>query len=349
MGTCTEKRRIAIKAAFGMLIVSLLLTSCAVPEKNSPEGMKDTAIQNTADDREADRELGNGAADAAAEHSSEEPESTTAPNAAEEQEADPASGDGAIDAAMEHGREIMEIVENMVTCYGTYGLEADQTVEDYLQELELIDPGTAVKWRRIMTAWTSLDTELVIQYNVLPDGLPDTDELCIVALGFQLNADGTMRSELVGRLEVVKNSAEKYPNAWIVCTGGGTAAFDPFATEAGRMAEWLIGQGIDESRILVEDRSLTTVQNALFTYELLSEKAPQVTKLAILSSDYHIVAGTLLFKAEAILRARSPEEQKITVLANAAYPAPSGSLTPTFQTQAMIELARNVYAAGNSS
>ena len=75
-----------------------------------------------------------------------------------------------------------------------------------------------------MTLWQTVNADLTIYENVLPDGLPNTDELCIVALGFQLNADGTMRDELIERLKVVLNSAEKYPNALIVCTGGGTAA-----------------------------------------------------------------------------------------------------------------------------
>lgn len=74
-------------------------------------------------------------------------------------------------------------------------------------------------------------------YNdVLPDGLPDTDELCIVVLGFQLNPDGSMRDELINRLNVALRSAEKYPNAYIVCTGGGTASGNASATEAGEMA-----------------------------------------------------------------------------------------------------------------
>ena len=107
------------------------------------------------------------------------------------------------------------------------------------------------------------------------------------------------------------------------------------------MAEWLIDQGIEKSRILVEDRSMTTVQNAIFTYELLSEKAPQATKLAIISSDYHIEAGALLFEAEAILQAKKPGEQRMTVIANAAYPAPYDLLSSLFQASALIDLSRN--------
>ena len=235
-------------------------------------------------------------------------------------------------------RSSREIIRDMVYAYSSYGPEADGDIQVLLEELGSVDQDAAARWKRIMATWKSIDADLLIQYDVLPDGLPDTDELCIVALGFQLNPDGTMRRELTERLKVVKNSAEKYPNAWIVCTGGGTAAKDPSATEAGRMAAWLIRHGIDKSRILVEDRSMTTAENAIFTYALLSQAAPQVTKLAIISSDYHIATGTLLFDAEAILQAGNPGEQTLNVVANAAWAAPSGALSARFQAGALMEL-----------
>ena len=179
---------------------------------------------------------------------------------------------------------------------------------------------------------------LTVHEDILPDGLPETDELCIVALGFQLNPDGSMREELTERLRVVLKSAEKYPNAKIVCTGGGTAAENENATEAGKMAEWLAVNGISPDRIRVEDQSQTTAQNAMFTLNLLEENCPQVHQLVIVSSDYHIATGVLLFEAESILRAEDPD-QRIRVVSNAAYKAPSGSLSVMFQAGALIELS----------
>jgi hypothetical protein len=174
----------------------------------------------------------------------------------------------------------------------------------------------------------------------LPDDLPDDDSLCLAALGFQLNPDGTMREELVERLKVLKAASEQYPNALIVCTGGGTAAEDPAATEAGRMAEWLESQGVNPSRIIVEDHSLTTAQNAIYTFDILNEQYPQVRQIAIISSDYHIATGTLLFGAEAILRSSD-----IEVVSNAAWQAPSGTLSAMFQAGALIELSGDVKTA----
>ena len=180
---------------------------------------------------------------------------------------------------------------------------------------------------------------------MLPDGLPETDELCLVVLGFQLNPDGSMREELVERLRVALACAEKYPEALIVCTGGGTAAENPAATEAGRMAEWLTGNGIAPERVIVEDRSLTTAQNAICTFDILEERYPRVSRLAIISSDYHIATGTLLFGAEAILREGDEGREPVRIVANAAWPAPSGTLSAMFQAGALIELSGDVETA----
>ena len=95
----------------------------------------------------------------------------------------------------------------------------------------------------------------------------------------------------------------------------------------------------------MEDRSLTTAQNAIYTYELLRERCPQVKQLAIVSSDYHIATGTLLFEAEAILRAEKDGAQAMQVVSNAAWKAPSGSLSTMFQAGALIELSGDVETA----
>ena len=236
-------------------------------------------------------------------------------------------------------RDRQEIIEEMVVDYGSYGAEADERIASLLKELRSVDADAAERWESIMTLWKTAVTDLTIHENVLPDGLPDTDELCIVALGFQLNPDGTMRDELIERLTVVLHSAEKYPNALIVCTGGGTASGNENATEAGKMAEWLIANGVAAERVIVEDKSLTTAQNAIYSYDILTERYPQVKKLAIVSSDYHIATGTLLFEAEAILRAEKAGREVMRVVSNAAWPAPSGSLSTMFQAGALIELS----------
>ena len=233
--------------------------------------------------------------------------------------------------------EAQSIIEEIVTFYGQYGDEAEGQINALLADLQAVDPKAHAQWAAIMDLWKEAPA---VHEGILPDGLPETDELCLVALGFQLNPDGTMREELIERLKVVLASSQKYPNALIVCTGGGTAADNPDATEAGMMARWLIDNGIDADRVIVEDHSLTTAQNAIYTFDILEKQYPQVKQLAILSSDYHIATGTLLFGAEAILRGSD-----IRVVSNAAYKAPTGTLSAMFQAGALIELSGDVETA----
>ena len=229
-------------------------------------------------------------------------------------------------AAAEEDVTARSLIERIVVSYA-----ADRTRDEKaLSVLSSADPSLGEKWARIMDLW-----EAPVPVNdFLPDSLMQDDSLCLVALGFQLNPDGTMRDELIERLKVLLRASAQYPNAVIVCTGGGTAAANPSATEAGRMAEWLVSQGVDSARVIVEDRSLTTAQNAIYTFDILEERYPQVKQIAVISSDYHIATGTLLFGAEAILRDSAAE-----VVSNAAWRAPGGTLSAMFQAGALIELS----------
>ncbi len=223
-------------------------------------------------------------------------------------------------------------IERAVVSYAATGARDEQALSGLIS----VNPTLGEKWTRIMDLWEAP----VTVHEKLPDQLPDDDSLCLVALGFQLNPDGTMREELMERLKVLLAASEKYPHAIVVCTGGGTASGDPTATEAGRMAEWLESQGVDSSRLIVEDHSLTTAQNAIYTFDILEEKYPRVKQIAIVSSDYHIATGTLLFGAEAILR-----DSDLEVVSNAAWHAPSGTLSAMFQAGALIELSGDTETA----
>ncbi len=110
-------------------------------------------------------------------------------------------------------KRVGKIVEEMVVDYGSYGSEAKDRIDNLLGELSACDTSAGKRWKNIMDIWTSDDLGKKLNYDVLPDGLPDTDELCIVVLGFQLNPDGTMKDELIQRLTVALNSAKKYPKA----------------------------------------------------------------------------------------------------------------------------------------
>lgn len=203
--------------------------------------------------------------------------------------------------ALAANSDARDCIEKMVTYYRYYQDDAQLDLELLTAKLSEIDEEQARKWTQIMEFWSWVNTEMDIDTEILPDGLAQDDSLCIVVLGYALKKNGDMQSELIGRLETALACAEKYPNAYIACTGGGTARNNDSVTEAGEMAKWLARKGIDEARIIVEDESLSTVNNAQYTCELLHTQYPQVTQLAIVTSDYHQGRGPLLFQAESIL------------------------------------------------
>ena len=138
--------------------------------------------------------------------------------------------------------------------------------------------------------------------------------LCLVVLGLQLNPDGSMQPELIGRLETLVTAAKKNPQAIIVCTGGHTAMNNRAVSEAGQMADWLRKHGIDSGRILVESKAITTQDNAVYTLELLGRSHPEISKIAIITSDYHMNDGVELFASQA-----GRMGSRITVTAGSAW------------------------------
>ena len=211
-----------------------------------------------------------------------------------------------------------DILRQLLQYYQHHQDNAETDILRLLEQLETIDQEQAENWRAIMSAWSSACNDLVINPNILPDGLPEDDSLCIVVMGFALNYNGSMSAELQGRISVALASAEKYPNAYILCAGGGTAGGNYSVTEAGQMAAWLQGKGIAPERIIVENRSYSTEQNVRYGLEILRKSYPQIKSLAVISSDYHIRRCHWLFEAEIILQGLENEYQ---VVSNAAYEA----------------------------
>ena len=235
-------------------------------------------------------------------------------------------------------RDSRAIVQDLAMSYGRDGAAAEEKVGALLCELKSVDADAAARWEQVLTLWRSCGKSYPIRYDDLPEGLDDTDALAIVVLGFQLNPDGSMRDELLGRLSVALTCAEQYPNACVVCTGGPTASDAPDATEAGRMAEWLLARGLAPERVLAEDRSLSTLENAVKTLDMLASERPQVTQLCIVTSDYHVPSGVLLFAADGVFRAERPDLPDFTVVASAAWRADSGMLPGMYQAGSLLRL-----------
>ncbi|MEV0033239.1 YdcF family protein [Nocardia sp. NPDC050793] len=159
-----------------------------------------------------------------------------------------------------------------------------------MARLQATDPGMAAGTGHVINA-------IGAAVATLPNPLPALvgPQTGIVVLGYGLLPDGGLRPELVNRLTAAWIQAVASPFSPIVVTGGNP---QNGITEADAMRHWLVGRGIPASRVHVENRAGSTVQNALFSSRLLRDVG--ATSAVVVTSPNHIrravadfiVAGT---------------------------------------------------------
>ena len=253
---CNRSRRLLLGLALFLLLLTLALVvrlrmlPIREPVSTKPEPVNETKTAVITEKAEPEETLGS------ASFPEEEPAST-------DTEIQTESG------PLKYSKESYEIVSDLVYTYAEKQREASAEIEAGLTRLKETDLRLGVLWDKILRYWDFVNEELPGFSSAVPTGLPEDDTHCIVVLGFQLHADGSMAEELVGRCETALALAEAYPQALLVVTGGGTAYQNRSVTEAGEMAQWFTDHGIAPERILTEDRSLTTADNAVFTCEIL--------------------------------------------------------------------------------
>ena len=88
--------------------------------------------------------------------------------------------------------------------------------------------------------------------------------------------------------------AHRYPNARILISGGGGTVFGDGVAEAPIIAAYLKSVGIDPGRILVEDRSRTTAENAVFSRELAKPREGE--RWLLVTSAWHMPRAVGVFE-----------------------------------------------------
>jgi len=191
-------------------------------------------------------------------------------------------------------------------------------VQNVLKKILSLDEDIYKRDYEIIKYWDYIDNQMILHENVAPDGLPTTNTHAFVVLGYQLNDDGSLREEAKGRCDVAYESAKKYPNSKIYLTGGGTAKNNPNVTEAGQMRDYLVNvKGLEKNRIITEEKSMDTIQNVKNTIIQLYED--NITTITVITSDYHIRRGNILFKGVSMIMAETLKKTPINIIQNAVW------------------------------
>ena len=111
----------------------------------------------------------------------------------------------------------------------------------------------------------------------------------MIILGAKVKPGGVLSLSLKNRMDTAIPYLEQHPQVKVIVSGGQGA--DEEQTEASAMYDYLVRSGINESRILIEDRSTSTFQNLAFSKKLLPT---DVRELTIVSNDFHLRRATYL-------------------------------------------------------
>ncbi|WP_068166512.1 YdcF family protein [Rhodococcus phenolicus] len=138
---------------------------------------------------------------------------------------------------------------------------------------------------RACTAQEALTASPPVQLELLPQST------AIVVLGAGLLPDGTIRPVLDERLRSGLDLANRFPQAPIIVSGGAPKSG---VTEAAAMARWLVDRGIPRERITLEDRSGSTVENAVNTDHILRDRG--LLGATVVTSRNHLARALVDFR-----------------------------------------------------
>lgn len=206
--------------------------------------------------------------------------------------------------------ENSKVIDLVAKSIIAYALGFD--TQDYLNDMKDVSLEDYEIWNKVVDYWDYIENDMIENKDIAPDGLPMNNHVFIV-LGYALNEDGTMQDELVGRLNVALDSANKYPNSYILVTGG---VEKNGHTEGELMSKWLIEQGIDDSRIIVETKAPDTAGNAANSFEMLYTEYKDIKSCSLITSQYHLKRGSLLYYAESLLKAKELGVDPIEFIGN---------------------------------
>lgn len=126
-----------------------------------------------------------------------------------------------------------------------------------------------------------------------------------IILGTKVSGE-TPSLSLQYRIDSALEYAKRYPYVKLILSGGQGPGED--ITEAESMRRFLLKNGIEEKRLLLESESTSTYENIRFSVKLIPDSVDRVT---IITSDYHLarakkVAGKLGFQTDVVV-ARTPK------------------------------------------
>lgn len=132
----------------------------------------------------------------------------------------------------------------------------------------------------------------ILMYEAAYRQPPDEDAGFVIVLGCGLFPDGQLTLSLKNRLDAAYDYLKEHEGSLCIVSGG-QGANEP-VPEAQAMSGYLRSRGIEPRRILMEDRSDSTLRNLKYSKEIMAQYPKQPQTAAIVTSDYHVFRALMV-------------------------------------------------------
>ncbi len=125
----------------------------------------------------------------------------------------------------------------------------------------------------------------------------DYSEETVIVLGCGIRGE-RVSVGLAKRLNKAAEYHKRNPDAMIIVSGGQGPQED--IPEALAMKRYLIDKGIDESKIIMEDKSTSTITNFRYSREIMDKEGLSLSSVVFVTNAYHVYRASSYAKAEGL-------------------------------------------------
>lgn len=109
-------------------------------------------------------------------------------------------------------------------------------------------------------------------------------KIVAVILGNRVNDDGTITKIQISRLKMALEIEEKFHPDYFILSGGSPNK-KAGISEAEGMYNYLVENGFDKDKLILEDKSISTIENAKFSIPIAEKLGAEI--VIVCSSLYH--------------------------------------------------------------
>lgn len=150
----------------------------------------------------------------------------------------------------------------------------------------------AVKYFAVVVISLGIILFVVLEGMVISgmNSKPDMDADYVIVLGAQVRGTRVTKS-LAKRLNAAYEYSNDNKDCKIIVSGGQGVSED--ISEALAMKNYLVDKGVDEDRVIMEDKSTTTKENLLFSKDIIADED---AKVVIVTNNFHVYRAKKLAK-----------------------------------------------------